>query len=222
MAINIIKEHLKKAKAEHAKGRQTGFLSIAINTGLSLTQKYYELITENPVYAAAVVLNSTQKWHYFDAKWIEKEKQLQVASYRDTLQDAWDTQYSNTSPETPNLPSKRASLDIFDQFLTPDNTDELELERVTASDEYTKYCAKPRDPSPPTLPPLQWWLQHENEYPDLTQWAFDIHSIPATSAECERVFSSAGQLLTPRRNRLSDDVVEANECLIAWKRSGLP
>lgn len=106
VAIDIIKEHLKKAKAEHAKGRQTGFLSIAINTGLSLTQKYYELIIENPVYAAAVVFNPTQKWHYFDAKWIEKEKQVQVASYRDTLQDAWDTQYSNTSPKTPRLPSK--------------------------------------------------------------------------------------------------------------------
>ncbi len=157
MAIDIIKEHLKKAKAEHAKSRQTGFLSIAINTGLYLTQKYYELITENPVYASAVVLNPTQKRHYFDAKWIEKEKQVQVASYKDTLQDVWDTKYSNTSPETPKSPSKRASLDIFDQFLTPDSTNELELERVTASDEYTKYCTKPRDPSPPTLLSLQWW-----------------------------------------------------------------
>ncbi len=87
VAIDIIKEHLKKAKAEHTKGRQTEFLSIAINTGLGLTQKYYELITENPVYASEVVLHPIQKWHYFDAKWIEKEKQVQVASYKDTLQD---------------------------------------------------------------------------------------------------------------------------------------
>ena len=57
------------------------------------------------------------------------------------------------------------------------------------------------------------------EYPKLTQRALNVHSIPATSADCERVFSSAGQLLTPRQTRLLDDVVKANECIV-WKRSG--
>lgn len=127
------------------------FSALLFNTGLSLTQKYYELITENPVYAIAVVLSPTQKWNYFDARWIEKEKKVQTASYKDTLQDLWDTQYSNTLPDTPKSPSKRAFLDIFEQFLTPDSTNELELERVTAGDEYTKYCTKLRDPSSPVV-----------------------------------------------------------------------
>lgn len=48
-------------------GSYRSFLSIAINTRLNLTQKYYELITGNPVYAAIVVLNPTRKWHYLDA-----------------------------------------------------------------------------------------------------------------------------------------------------------
>lgn len=116
------------------------FSALLFNTGLSLTQKYYELITENPVYAIAVVLSPTQKWNYFDARWIEKEKKVQTASYKDTLQDLWDTQYRNTLPDT-----------IFEQSLTPDSTNELELERVTAGDEYTKYCTKLRDPSSPVV-----------------------------------------------------------------------
>ena len=111
-------------------------------------------------------------------------------------------------------------MDIFDQFLTPDNAVRLELEKVIASDEYTQYCTKPQDLFLSTFTTLQWWLQHKMEYSEQTQWALDVHSIPATSAECERVFSSAGQLLTLRRNRLLDDVVEANE-LMAWKRSAL-
>lgn len=37
IAINSIKKYLKKAKAEYAKDWQTEFLSITINTGLSLT-----------------------------------------------------------------------------------------------------------------------------------------------------------------------------------------
>ena len=218
VTIDIIRKHLKKAKAEHSRGRHTGFLGTAINTGLSLTQKYYELITENPIYAAAVVLHLIQKWYYFNVKWMEKDKQLQVASYEETLRDIWVTQYHTTPPDTPKSPSsKRLSLGNFDRILTPDNAIELVLEQVITSNEYTQYCTKPRDSFLSTLPPLQ----HETENPELIQWALDVHSIPATSAECEQVFSSAGQLLTPRRNRLLDDVVEANECLMAWKRSGL-
>jgi hypothetical protein len=39
--------------------------------------------------------------------------------------------------------------------------------------------------------------------------AFDILSIPGTSAEIERVFSAAGRLLTDDRNRLVEDTIEA-------------
>ncbi len=37
------------------------FFENAINIQLSLAQKYYELITENSIYAAEIVLNPTQK-----------------------------------------------------------------------------------------------------------------------------------------------------------------
>jgi hypothetical protein len=40
------------------------------------------------------------------------------------------------------------------------------------------------------------------------------------SSECERVFSSAKKLLTPERNALADDVIEATECLEAWWAQG--
>lgn len=61
MAINIVKKYFKKVKAEHAKGWQTRFLSIAIHIRLSLTQKYYKFVTENLPYIAAIVFNPTQK-----------------------------------------------------------------------------------------------------------------------------------------------------------------
>ena len=68
---------------------------------------------------------------------------------------------------------------------------------------------------------LKWWINNEAKYPELTRWAYDIHSIPTTSAECERVFSSARQLLTKQHNRLLNDIVEANECSLAWRRAEL-
>ena len=41
------------------------------------------------------------------------------------------------------------------------------------------------------------------------------------ATECERTFSSAKKLITPDRNALGDDIIEALECLKAWWDNGL-
>ena len=46
--------------------------------------------------------------------------------------------------------------------------------------------------------------------------AYDMHSILAMSAKCERVFSSTKLLITDLRARMRDDIMEASECLKAW------
>src|SRR5947209_19682317 len=38
----------------------------------------------------------------------------------------------------------------------------------------------------------------------------------AMSAECERVFSSTKKLITPERNRLAEEIIEASKCLKNW------
>lgn len=48
-----------------------------------------------------------------------------------------------------------------------------------------------------------------------------MHSIPAISEECEWVLSSASQLLTKQQNQLLDDIAEANECLLSWRRADM-
>ena len=49
------------------------------------------------------------------------------------------------------------------------------------------------------------------------QVALDTLSIPVMSVECERVFSSAKKLLTLARNKLQEGIIEATECLKAWR-----
>jgi len=48
--------------------------------------------------------------------------------------------------------------------------------------------------------------------------AIDILSIPAMSAESERVFSGARRTITWERHRLGAEVVEQSECLKSWIR----
>jgi hypothetical protein len=69
--------------------------------------------------------------------------------------------------------------------------------------------------------PINWWRDHQWLYSTISLWALDTLSIPAMSAECERVFSSAKKLLSPERNALADNTIEACDCLKAWWDQGL-
>lgn len=51
--------------------------------------------------------------------------------------------------------------------------------------------------------------------------ALEYLTIPAMSAESERVFSSATITITDRRCRLSDEAISALECFKSWSRDGL-
>jgi hypothetical protein len=51
--------------------------------------------------------------------------------------------------------------------------------------------------------------------------ALDIYSTPACSDEPERIFSQAGNVLTPRRRQLTGDHVEQVLCLRSWQASGI-
>lgn len=46
-------------------------------------------------------------------------------------------------------------------------------------------------------------------------------AIPATATDCERTFSGGRMLISPERNRLSDDIIETTECLKAWWDPGI-
>ncbi len=51
--------------------------------------------------------------------------------------------------------------------------------------------------------------------------AIDIYSIPAMSAEPERVFSGAKLTVSDQRNGLKSETIELLECLKSWFRLGI-
>jgi hypothetical protein len=66
--------------------------------------------------------------------------------------------------------------------------------------------------------PRRWWLEETQQkvYPNLSKMALDMLSIPAMSAEPERLFSGAKISITDRRTRLGIELIEALECLKSW------
>ena len=87
-------------------------------------------------------------------------------------------------------------------------------------DEYQHYCLLTAEIGD-WESPLAWWQAHEKVFPRLAQMARDIFSIPAMSAEVERLFSSTKLMIPPARNLLQPDGIEAGECVRSWTLGGL-
>jgi hypothetical protein len=55
---------------------------------------------------------------------------------------------------------------------------------------------------------LEWCRQHEDQFPVTSRVWRKWLAVPASSAPCERLFSTAGNVYTKKRARLSDDAAE--------------
>ena len=201
-------------------------------------RKYYELMDRSPVYAAAVVLNPEHKWNYFETNW--KEHPLWIASAKEAVEELWLTMYKDSADSAAAEAGQGVNPGLF--HATPRKDPSGFNEWVSRSkykrtvtkqkpDEYQEYLETEHFPdeesegttdgSPPKSVNLcAFWAQEESQHPSLARMAFDVLSIPAMSAECERVFSSTKILLTDRRARMNEDVIEASECLRAWLKAG--
>ena len=67
--------------------------------------------------------------------------------------------------------------------------------------------------------PVIWWRANQSTYPKLAQMAFDLLSISAMAAECERIFSQAKLALGHQWNRMTEDTLTAIQCLKHWIRN---
>ena len=89
------------------------------------------------------------------------------------------------------------------------------------SDEYERWkLCEPQLPfdDPFSRDPISYWRSMRERYPRLAQMAFDVLTIPASSADCERMFSELGDLLEPRRMRMKPQLISAIQCTKMWRR----
>ena len=103
---------------------------------------------------------------------------------------------------------------------------ESELDRFMADNTLNTFVTVMKNGKPykQTLvyEPLRWWRERgEHLYPTLASMAYDLFSIPAMSAECERAFSLAKRLIADDRYNLKPDVIEADQCINRWCKHGI-
>ncbi|KAJ1696915.1 hypothetical protein LUZ63_005427 [Rhynchospora breviuscula] len=66
---------------------------------------------------------------------------------------------------------------------------------------------------------LAWWKLKVPKYPVLSQLARDILAVPASTVASESTFSTSGRTLSPVRNCLNDESMEALICAQDWLRA---
>jgi len=208
-SMDFLLEHIERAKLEYEHLNKHIYSSL--NNAWYKLNNYYSLTDMSPIYIAGVVLNPQLKWSYFEEKWSHKPEWMGDA--RRIMREFWSTYKGTRQMVELEQPSSTRDMDLLDEFMNVASRGSVS----SIEDEYERYCISP--PEPFVVSVREWWKNKRDS--DLRAMAFDVQSIPAMSAECERVFSSGKLMLSPQRNRLREDAVEAAELLKAWENAGI-
>ena len=108
IAMDYILSLFEEGKEQY---KDDEIMASCFNAGWAKMDKYYNMTYDTPVYAAAIVLNPSNKWEYFENEW--KDHPNWLATTKSAVKGFWDIKYrpvgmSSTPPEprqkNPNLP----------------------------------------------------------------------------------------------------------------------
>ncbi|OAA63224.1 transposase [Akanthomyces lecanii RCEF 1005] len=205
---------------------------ININLGWDKLNEYYTKLDETPVYYASAILNPVSRWGYFENTWTDAAQRPWLQKAKGMVRKLWEEEYKSLpSPPVANEdpPLKRlkvmSALERHRAFRTstlPCGISSAKVSLDEEFDEYDQWLSSP-DPKHDLLvsDPVQYWWERRQDYPRLSRMALDLLSIPPMSAECERLFSVAGQMVSPFRTRLEASTIGVTQTVRSWVRNGL-
>ncbi|KAM4067764.1 hypothetical protein HRG_009843 [Hirsutella rhossiliensis] len=173
-----------------------------VELGWKKLHKYYSRLT-SAAYVGAVVFNPAKKWRLLDQLWSRyRERDVDneiLATSDEASMDYIERRLARTVAAPPfNQGSFGASGARKSNRKTKPST-----AGATGDDKYARYCAEDVVNSRHYRSrPIDWWKINRSRYPRLSLMAVDMLTIPSTSAESERTFSSAGRMTAPLRSRL--------------------
>ena len=208
--MDVLHKHYQLAFEKFRNKQQ---LLGCILTSWHVFDKYYQLSDESPVYTAALILHPSRRKAHILKNWPGSWHRTAFNS----VKALWEDNYKELPSEDPTSLELQPLPDEYELLAR-------ELDVVGASgniDEYETFTSQV--PTSIDCSPLIWWLRDEQKshYPNLSRMAIDILSIPAMSADPERVFSGARRTISWDRMQLGASVIERGECLKSWIRSGI-
>lgn len=201
-------------------GAPEDHVAINVKAAWMKINEYYQKLDESPVYYAACCLHPYYR-SYCERAWRYKPDWL-AASNR-AFQSLWA---SYQAPRSPKARRRERNSSAIDDAIAAIVDDDSYSDDDEGLDEYTKWRAsepkwKKAIFESPGSNPVKYWVALRHKYPNLARFAIDLLTIPASSCDCERMFSELGDLLTPRRRNISPQLLAALQCIRAWRSAGL-
>jgi hypothetical protein len=219
VAMDALLLHYEREKRFYSDSRNLDHRMLhSIEMGWFLIDKYYSKTDKAPAYAAAILLDPSRRAAYLRQNWpaewylpaLHRANKLFEEDFKTKGSSEWE------EPSTPLISKRpRNHPDVL--------LDSLRVKPAASSscDDFTTFAnGDPIDLG--DLTPLQWWCKAEQRLrlPQLSAMAIAVLSIPAESAEPERVFSGARRTCSWDRLKLKPAKIEVVECVGSWIRDG--
>ncbi|KAL6402721.1 hypothetical protein AUP68_14055 [Ilyonectria robusta] len=179
-------------------------LRASLTVAIHKIDKYVAPLEDSPTYWAAMILHPGLKKRWIE-KYLPEEHAWRIIQ---GFNKFFDEDYNKQGPPvTTQISQTRSNYLIDEDFY--DKPEEL-----PPKDELTEYLSLPLLPVEDPL----GWRRHQDSLslPRLAKMAFDLLSIPATSCECERLFSQSKLTISTQRHSLKDQTIEFLICLKYW------
>ncbi|KNB17838.1 hypothetical protein FOXG_22067 [Fusarium oxysporum f. sp. lycopersici 4287] len=204
----------------------------------------YEHLNDSPLIYGAAVLHPAYRWALFDDLWgDDDERQLWITKAKEMVQDLWEREYRDLEVDDPEieLPANKrlkTSRNKFTAWRTkkrglttggisvtePPIRSPAQSPRSSVGgldlDEYEQWQRDIEDADASVTDPYEYWHIRRLKYPRLSRMALDLLTVPPMSAECERLFSTTGRMITKSRNRLDASTIGLCQTLRSWGRAG--
>ncbi|KAA8615967.1 hypothetical protein PtrV1_11367 [Pyrenophora tritici-repentis] len=157
-------------------------ISINFRAAWEKLNDYYSKLDDSPAYFAACALHPYYR-RYCEKAWRDKPEWL-VACMAD-FRALWAEYTTSTPPTKPSKERDNGAIDEAISYIISDSEDDDEL-----TDEYDrwrklepKWTSKQHNSPNVDGNPIKYWVQLQSKYPDLSRFAIDVLSIPASSCD---------------------------------------
>ncbi|XP_028430301.1 zinc finger BED domain-containing protein 1-like [Perca flavescens] len=152
-----------------------------------------------------------------EAVTLQEEIRLQTISEPEVQEHQDEPGYTEEEPGPAKMRKSCGLTDLLGQTYGDVGAPTKSLTAI-AEEEVKRY--QEVTPLSLTEEPLSWWKSHERVYPFLAKLAKRYLCIPGTSVSAERVFSTAGDIVTAQRSTLSSEHVD--QLLFLSKNADIP
>ncbi len=231
-------ETIKQVQLFEGMDRKTRrMLKVYIRLGWKHLKKYYELLT--PVaYVAAVLFHPCKKWKALELFWDSlpsRQTDGWKSKYNSKLREVWERQYQNITIDN-EMATPKAPMDYIERRMAfirsnassqPQSSQQRRnrgsQRRKKPLDELAQYLEEPPIENVTyKADPILWWRDvGASRFPRLSVMAVDYLTIPSSTAETERQFSSCGRMDTANRGRMACSLLSTAQCIRSWSQIGV-